>query len=91
MTPEINTVGLGGLEDKKEKTWATTTLREEHAGDANGETDFVTTWHIRSPRREAGACLWPLFHHMDPMAAMLQTPGGPLPPEAELRRRGRTL
>lgn len=43
MTPEINTVGLGGLEDKKEKTWTTMTHRKERTGDANGETDFVTT------------------------------------------------
>lgn len=42
MTPEINTVGLGGLEDKKEKTWTTMSHREEHTGDANGETDFMT-------------------------------------------------
>lgn len=43
MTPEINTVGLGGLEDKKEKTWTTTIHREEHVGEADGEPDFVTT------------------------------------------------
>lgn len=43
MTPEINTVGLGGLEDKKEKTWTTTIHREEHVGEADGELDFVTT------------------------------------------------
>ena len=29
MTPEMNTVGLGVLEDKKEKTWTTMTHREE--------------------------------------------------------------
>lgn len=92
MTPEINTVGLGGLEDRRKDMDHRTIHREEHVGEADGEPDLSDHLTCKEPRKEA--------REPTPLAVISSWPDGtyapdtrgPLPPEeAELGAEGETL